>query len=76
LLGSHYDCLRAGGSSEDGLMARSRRLPIYRHYRVLFEVGSFSGLTYLTTVQRLARCLIEPDRFAQVQHDLDSLAIF
>jgi RNA polymerase sigma factor (sigma-70 family) len=26
-------------------MARTRNLPAYRHYRVLFEVGSFSGLT-------------------------------
>jgi RNA polymerase sigma factor (sigma-70 family) len=27
------------------MMARTRNLPAYRHYRVLFEVGSFSGLT-------------------------------
>ena len=25
-------------------MARTRALPIYRHYRVLFEVGSFAGV--------------------------------
>jgi RNA polymerase sigma factor (sigma-70 family) len=30
---------------EDGTMKHSGKVPAYRHYRLLFEAGSFSGLT-------------------------------